>query len=272
MKRSLLLLFLSLSSLARPLTDHTGAVLVEHPDNTASAFRVRVGEVEYPVRLFFIEAPHPSPTGEAALSRAAALQHHFAIPDPEVLRNAGGRAYAVVRERTSEPFTLHLPATAQPGQDTYGFVTDSNGIDLSAYLVRAGHARVQGPGHDMPRGIREQEMRLLLEDAEGAAMLERAGIWAHADAVRLPGMRARYRRALEEADAEAPPPATLPPSGPINVNTADLESLLTLPGVDEMLAGRIIRGRPYRVPHDLLDVRGIGENLLLSWDGMVTTR
>ena len=71
------------------------------------------------------------------------------------------------------------------------------------------------------------------------------------------------------AAAEATPPAArnAPATGPaVNVNTAGLQELMTLPGVGPALAGRIVEHRkqsgPFRRAEDLLAVRGVGPKLL----------
>jgi len=45
----------------------------------------------------------------------------------------------------------------------------------------------------------------------------------------------------------------------VDLNTADRERLMSLPGVGEILADRIIAARPYQSVDDLLKVSGIGE-------------
>ena len=56
------------------------------------------------------------------------------------------------------------------------------------------------------------------------------------------------------------------PQGEIPINTADVQALVTLPGIGEALAARIIAERdsngPFHYPEDLLSVSGIGEKKL----------
>jgi competence protein ComEA len=46
---------------------------------------------------------------------------------------------------------------------------------------------------------------------------------------------------------------SLPVSGPINLNTASLQELETLPGVTPSMARRILDGRPYADVDELVD-------------------
>ena len=75
------------------------------------------------------------------------------------------------------------------------------------------------------------------------------------------------------------PPPTLPPVSTgntnsddtqcVNINTATKEQLVTLNGVGESTAEKIIQGRPYSQIEDLLNVSGIGEATLKKFKDMI---
>ena len=48
----------------------------------------------------------------------------------------------------------------------------------------------------------------------------------------------------------------------IDINRASQEELESLPGIGQVIARRIIEGRPYRTVDDLRRVKGIGEKRL----------
>ncbi|AGA30809.1 MBL fold metallo-hydrolase [Singulisphaera acidiphila] len=60
-------------------------------------------------------------------------------------------------------------------------------------------------------------------------------------------------------DRRSPPK---PSSGLININKASKTQLRKIPGVGQVIADRIIKGRPYRTVDDLVRVEGIGEKRL----------
>ena len=61
-------------------------------------------------------------------------------------------------------------------------------------------------------------------------------------------------------------PALAEEAGLVNINTAGIEQLMTLDGIGESYAERIIEFRekngPFQNPEDLLKVKGIGEKTL----------
>jgi DNA uptake protein ComE-like DNA-binding protein len=62
------------------------------------------------------------------------------------------------------------------------------------------------------------------------------------------------------------------PHSLVNVNSASENDLATLPGVSRSEARRIIDGRPYRTPHDLLDKGVITESDYEKIRDRVTTK
>ena len=50
----------------------------------------------------------------------------------------------------------------------------------------------------------------------------------------------------------------------VNVNTATMEELITIPGIGEKLAHEIVRARPYETVEDLKRAKGIGDYTLNS--------
>lgn len=61
-------------------------------------------------------------------------------------------------------------------------------------------------------------------------------------------------------------PALAEEAGLVNINTASIEQLMTLDGIGESYAKRIVEFRekngPFQKPEDLLKIKGVGEKTL----------
>ena len=72
-----------------------------------------------------------------------------------------------------------------------------------------------------------------------------------------------------------PPSLEQTVEGRVNINTAGLEELITLPGIGEVRARAIIDDReqngPFRYPEELTRVKGIGEGILSGLLDQITT-
>ena len=84
---------------------------------------------------------------------------------------------------------------------------------------------------------------------------------------RIPG-------AVIETEVEVPREEIAPDFPPVNINTAGVEELDTLPGIGESLAGRIIAWReangPFQSVEEIMEVSGIGEATFAELEDRIT--
>ena len=88
------------------------------------------------------------------------------------------------------------------------------------------------------------------------------------------GMLPTAAWAEDAAPTPTPEAGEKAPAEPVNINTADAEELMTLPGIGETRAADIIAYRqangPFRMVEQLTDVPGIGEGILAGLIDYVT--
>ena len=264
MKRFAALLLLSLlcGASAQELQKFEGCRYVEAGWADGDSFPVRLPDgKEIVLRLYYVDCNEVSATTETDQRRVRDQSSYFGIDDHQITLESGRLAAEKTKTLLAEPFTVHTAFASAPGRSakprTYGFVTLSDGRDLGETLVGEGLARSYGVRRNTPEGLNAEAAEAKMDDLELGAAIARRGIWAKTDPQRLVALREDRRveeRELQEAFGTSA-------GQPIDPNTATVDEIMLLPGVGEVLAERIVEGRPYKSVDDLRRVPGIGEKV-----------
>lgn len=264
MKRLVALLLFAASSavFGQELQKFEKCRLVEADWADGDSFPVKLPDGrEIVLRLYYVDCNEVAAATETDQRRVRGQSSYFGIDDHQVTLGFGRRAAEEVRELLSKPFTVHTAFASAPGRSarprTYGFVTLSDGRDLGEVLVGEGLARSYGVRRNTPDGLNAEAAEAKLDDLELVAAIARRGIWSKTDPQRLVALREDRReeeRELQEAFGAND-------GQPIDPNTATVDEIMLLPGIGEVLAERIVEGRPYKSVEDLRRVPGIGEKV-----------
>jgi DNA uptake protein ComE-like DNA-binding protein len=264
MKRFAALLFLSLlcGASAQELQKFEGCRLVEAGWADGDSFSVALPDgKEIVLRLYYVDCNETAATTETDQRRVRDQSSYFGVDEHQVTLESGRQAAEEVKKLLSKPFTVHTAFASAPGRSakprTYGFVTLSDGRDLGEVLVGEGLARSYGVRRNTPDGLNTEAAEAKMDDLELGAAIARRGIWAKTDPQRLVALREDRRaedRQLREAFGTSA-------GEPIDPNTATVDEIMLLPGVGEVLAERIVEGRPYKSIADLRRVPGVGEKV-----------
>lgn len=241
-------------------------------DGDSFLVRTETGE-EMTVRLYGADCIEFHVTDKTDARRLREQRRYFGISEhggsPETsiqhAKQLGGLAAEETAKLLTQPFTVHTAFADARGDGKhkriYGFVQTSDGKDLSEQLVSKGLARAFGVYREGPQGTSGKDYRAQLEDLELRAAKIGNGAWAETDWDKLPFERGEQR--TEDTEMDLATGAKREFSGEkINVNTAARDELMTLPGIGEVTANRIIESRPYTSLADLDEVEGVGEKTL----------
>jgi competence protein ComEA len=184
-----------------------------------------------------------------------------------------GAALFFVRRPSSEPIEILPPPTLAP-------------TAAPSATSTPGPLRIDVAGAVASPGIYTLARGSLVADAVAAA----GGPAADADLDRInkamplqDTMQVFVPRVAQPIPKMINPPASSAPapvrsgqtavlSKPVNLNTATLDELDTLPGVGPATAQRIVEGRPYGAVEDLMRVKGIGQATFDKLKDLVTVR
>ncbi len=248
--------------------------LLQSVANDADSFHVQTGGKEYIFRLYFVDAPE---TDTSVAGRVEEQARYFGLTTAQTVQ-LGELGRRFTREKLGRGFSVRTCMQDARGRSElsrfFAFVETAEG-DLAELLVANGLARVYGAAAT-PVGLSAPERGWeKLRQLEQGAKAEKVGAWG-ASSGRMATRTANplvkggansfdaFFHADKAAAAPADSPATTPLSkvaapAPLDVNTATAEQLLALPGVGQVLVGRIMAARPFKSADDLRRVEGIGE-------------
>lgn len=271
--KSAVFLVISLCT-AGAMESFQGSALIATDWADGDSFRVKTaGGREFSLRLYGVDCIETGPYDPSDARRLRDQRQYFGISNHggsfrssvELAERYGREAATRVADWLGAPFTVHTAFADARGdaryERFYGFITLGDGRDLGAALVSAGLARAFGVLRGHPDGRSADEYGQSLADLEIQAAVRRKGIWEHTDWERLPEERRLSREYEEEIRTTIRRPV-LEEGTRIDLNTAARDELMRLPGIGEVMALRIVEGRPYKTPGDLIRVRGIGEATL----------
>jgi len=249
---------------AGELEKFSNVTLVEGAYHDGDSFRVNISNRLMTVRLYFVDCPETSVSHNTDARRVRAQKRYFGLSSPRETILYGRLASKFTAEQLKKPFTLYTSFAAAMGRSSggriYGFIVTAEGHDLGQLLVANGYARAYGMSRSDWRGRDHKEVAAILRDTESIAMLGHKGVWQSADADKLVEMRAQERSDSLELSMICD--VINAPVENLDINSASLFELETLPGIGPVTSKRIISGRPYRSIEELIELPRITKDKL----------
>jgi len=257
-----ILLALSLAARSQELQKFENCRLVDAQWADGDSFPVKLPNgKEIVLRLYYVDCNEVAAATETDQRRVRDQSSYFGIDDHQITLDFGRRAADEVKQMLSKPFTVHTAFASAPGRSakprTYGFITLFDGRDLGEVLVGEGLARSYGVRRNTPDGLNTDAAEAKMDDLELGAAIARRGIWSKTDPQRMVTLRDDRRKEERELQEAFGTNA----GQPIDPNTATVDEIMLLPGVGEVLAERIVEGRPYKSIDDLRRVPGVGDKV-----------
>ena len=245
------------------LQEFQGCVLVYTDWADGDSFCVRFPDgKEHTIRLYGADCVEMHINGDDSNARRLRDQRrYFGIDDILIAKSMGVMAKSETFTQLARPFKVFTSFANGRGdrrfERIYGFVITADGKDLSSWLVSQGHARAFGVVRQLPDGTSGNEWREQLADLELIAARAGRGSWGRTDWEKLPNYRKEARDETAELES-AKGTRAADEDQPVDINHASRDVLMSLPGVGEKTALRIIEARPYGSPQDLRRAEGMG--------------
>ena len=151
---------------------------VEDKNNDGDSFRVKCGEKDFVLRLYFVDAPE---TNLRDAERTRLQSEHFGVSLEETMK-AGVKATEVARDTMKGSFDVWTKWTSGGGRGKegryYGLI-EADGKSMVENLVSGGLARVVGQVVPLPNGEKSTVYKKRLVALESEARKQRVGVWAH---------------------------------------------------------------------------------------------
>ena len=151
---------------------------VEDKNNDGDSFRVKCGEKDFVLRLYFVDAPE---TTLREAERTRLQSEHFGVSLEETMK-AGVKATEVARDTMKGSFDVWTKWISGGGRSKevryYGLV-EADGKSLVEILVSGGLARIVGKPVPLPDGEKSAAYIKRLAAMENEARKQRVGVWAH---------------------------------------------------------------------------------------------